>query len=271
MPSADRRFPITISPAPLRDAGTDAFVSSFHDAGGVRLHVRRKVVAGAAAPCVLLHGLALSHRSLMPTARLLGPRSVHVPDLAGYGLSGKPAQVFDVAQQATVVIALLESLDAGPAAVLGHSFGSQVAVEVALRRPDLVAAVILAGLCTDPAGATSRQQIGRLLRSVPFESPRQALILAADIRDAGPRRILRTLRHAVADHVQPKLAALKVPALLIRGRRDYVAPQDWQDHAATLIPSVHTVTVDHAAHNVVVTAGPQTAAAVRDFLTARNL
>jgi pimeloyl-ACP methyl ester carboxylesterase len=224
------------------------------------------VISGTATPCVLLHGLAVSHRYLIPTARLLGSRSVYVPDLAGFGLSDKPSTVLDVGGHADIIAALLDALGTAPVALLGNSFGCQVAVELAVRRPDLVAALILVGPTTDPAAATARGQIGRLLRDLLYEDSRQAPILAADIRDAGPRRILKTLRYAVNDHIDAKLPALRVPTLLVRGSLDRIVPQVWLDRAADLIPGARTVTVDRAAHNVVTTAGPETAAAVTTFI-----
>jgi pimeloyl-ACP methyl ester carboxylesterase len=197
------------------------------------------MISGTATPCVLLHGLAVSHRYLMPTAGLLGPRSVYVPDLGGFGLSDKPGTAFDVGGHADLIAALLDTLGAAPVALLGNSFGCQVAVDVALRRPDLVAALILVGPTTDPAAATARGQLGRLVRDLLHEDPRQAPILAADIRDAGPRRILQTLRYAVNDHIDAKLPALRVPNLLIRGSLDRVAPQSWLDGAAALTPGAN--------------------------------
>ena len=234
----------------------------------MRLHVRQRLIRETATPCVLLHGLAVSHRYLMPTARLLDSRSVYVPDLAGFGLSDKPSTVLDVGGHADTIAALLDTLGTPPAALLGNSFGCQIAVELALRRPDLVAALILVGPTTDPAAATARGQLGRLLRDLPHEDWRQTPILAADVRDAGPRRILRTLRYAVNDHIEAKLPALRVPTLLFRGSRDRIAPQAWLDRAAALIPGARTLTVDGAAHNVVTTAGPESAAAVTTFIDA---
>jgi pimeloyl-ACP methyl ester carboxylesterase len=247
-------------------ADADGFVSSRPQVGGLRLHVRHRVVSGTATPCVLLHGLAVSHRYLMPTAGLLRSRSVYAPDLAGFGLSDKPAAVLDVGGHADLIATLLDTLGAVPVALLGNSFGCQVAVDVALRRPDLVAALILVGPTTDPAAATARGQLGRLLRDLPYEDWRQTPILAADIRDAGPRRIVKTLRYAVTDHIDAKLPALRVPTLLIRGSLDRIAPQIWLDHAAGLIPGSRTLTVAGAAHNVVTTAGPETAAAVTTII-----
>ena len=52
-------------------------------------------------PVVLLHGLAVSHRYLMPlAARLAGHHPVHVVDLPGFGLSGDPGTVLGVTEHA---------------------------------------------------------------------------------------------------------------------------------------------------------------------------
>ena len=251
-------------------AEIDGFVSRTLTIDGQRLHIRQRLTDTAATPYVLLHGLAVSHRYLMPTARRLGPGSVYVPDLAGFGLSSKPAAVLNVAEHADLVAALLDTLGTAPVALLGNSFGCQIAVELALRRPDLVAALILVGPTTDPAAATAWGQAGRLLRDLPHEDWRQTPILAADIRDAGPRRILTTLRYAVTDDLDAKLPAVRVPTLLIRGSRDRIAPQPWLDRVARRVPHASTLTIDGAAHNVVTTAGIETAAAVNSFIAPRD-
>lgn len=206
----------------------------------------------------------------MPTARCLDGRSVYVPDLPGFGLSGKPAVVLDVGAHAATIAALIDHLGVGPAAILGNSFGCQVAVELATRRPDLVSSLILVGPTTDPAAATIGKQLWRLARDLPHEDWRQAPILAADIRDAKPRRILRTLRHAVEDHIETKLPAIRVPVLLVRGRFDRIAPADWIDRAAAITPYPRTLTIHGAAHNAVTTAGPQLATAIDAHLDAQS-
>jgi pimeloyl-ACP methyl ester carboxylesterase len=240
----------------------------------IRLHIRQRSVAASgvasgATPCVLVHGLAVSHRYLMPTARAFRSRGVYVPDLPGFGLSGKPVHVLDVGEHARVVAGWLDAAGLGPVALLGNSFGGQVAVELAYRRPDLVAALILVGPTTDPAAASIPGQLRRLLWDLPFEDPRQAPILTVDLRDAGARRVIATLRHAVRDRISPKLATLRLPVLLARGSRDRIAPQPWIDHLASLIPGADTLVVRGAAHNAVTTAGPQLASAVDTFLDRR--
>lgn len=257
---AERRTALA-APAPA-----DGFVSRRVRVLGLDLHLRERVTGDVAMPCVLLHGLACSHRYLMPTARRLGARPVYVPDLPGFGLSDKPSAALDVDEHAVVVAALLDTLATGPVAVLGNSFGGQVAVELACRRPDLVAALILVGPTTDPTAATRSGQLGRLVRDVAHEDWRQAPILAADLRDAGPRRVIATLGHAVRDPIEPKLAGIAVPTLLARGSLDRIAPQSWIDRMAHVLADSRTLVLRGAAHNAVTTAGPDLGAAVDRFL-----
>ena len=55
------------------------------------MHAGKRIAPEHAWPIVLVHGLAVSHRYLMPTAALLARRHpVGVPDLPGFGLSGDP-------------------------------------------------------------------------------------------------------------------------------------------------------------------------------------
>jgi pimeloyl-ACP methyl ester carboxylesterase len=220
----------------------------------------------ATTPVVMLHGVACSHRHLMPTAYALPHHDVYIPDLPGFGLSDKIAVALDVGEHAQVVAALLDHLAIPPVGLLGCSFGAQVAAELAVRRPDLVAALVLVGPTTDPSAATVRGQLRRLLLDVVHEDPRQAHILAADIRDAGVRRILATLRHAVRHPMAAALRGITVPTLLARGSADRIAPEGWLADAAALIPQAHRITIHGAAHNTVTTAGPQLGAAVEAFL-----
>jgi pimeloyl-ACP methyl ester carboxylesterase len=248
-------------------ADMEGFTSRWHQTSAVRLHIRQRSTSTfGATPCVLLHGLAVSHRYLMPTARAQRNRAVYLPDLAGFGLSGKPANVVDVGGHARILAEWLDAAGIGRVALLGNSFGCQVAVELAHRRPDLVAALILVGPTTDPAAASVTGQLRRWLLDLPFEDPRQIPVLAADLRDAGVRRVTATLRLAVRDRITAKLAAIRVPTLLVRGAHDRIAPQSWLDHLATLVPDAEMRVLHGAAHNAVTTAGPELAAAVDRFL-----
>lgn len=240
----------------------DGFVSRPADVGGLRLHVRERVVPGAGA-WVLLHGLAVSHRYLMPTATALRPASLYVPDLPGFGLSGKPRAVYGPGRHAEVVAAWMDRAGLRAAGVLGNSFGSQVAVELAVRRPDLVAGLVLVGPTADPAAPDAAGQFRRWVRDLGREDPREIAILARDVRDAGARRILGTLRRSVEHRVERRLPLVAAPVLFLRGEHDPIAPRDWLERAAAVTPRA---SVPRAGHNAVTTAGAQVAALATAFV-----
>jgi pimeloyl-ACP methyl ester carboxylesterase len=158
------------------------------------------------APLVLLHGLAVSHRYLMPlAARLADHHPVHVVDLPGFGLSGDPGRVLDVAEHADHLAAWLQAAGLPAVAVLGNSFGCQVAVDLAMRHPDRVGGLVLVGPTMDPTARTAPRQILRWLGDTAREDPLQLPILVRDVHDAGPRRVVGTLAHALRDPIEDKL------------------------------------------------------------------
>ncbi|GAB7051711.1 hypothetical protein JCM9534A_68370 [Catenuloplanes indicus JCM 9534] len=227
---------------------------------GRRLHVRSRAASGT--PWVLLHGLAVSHRYLMPTARAL-PGPVHAPDLPGFGRSAGPRRVLTPREHAAVLATWMDADGLRGARLLGGSYGCQVAVELAIARPDLVSLLVLAGPTADPAAGSVRHAL-RLLRDLPIEDPRQFPVVTAGALAAGPRRVVGTLRTAVRHRMENRLPLVTAPVLLLRGRRDPIAPAAWTAHLAALA-GCRTITLPTAAHNIVTTAGPRVAGLASAF------
>lgn len=241
------------------------FTSRHRTVGGLRLHVRSRTGSGGRV-WVLLHGLAVSHRYLMPTAAAL-PGDVHVPDLPGFGLSENPARVYDVADHAAVVAAWMDAEGIAGAGVVANSFGCQVAVELAVRRPDLAAALVLVGPTVDPAAPTAAGQVWRWLRDLAYEDPAQLRIIGRDVRDAGPHRVLRTLLHSTRHAMPRRLPLVTAPVLVLRGEHDRIASTAWARRAAALVRDGSAGVVPRAAHNAVTTAGASVAARAVAFTT----
>ena len=186
---------------------------------------------------VLVHGLAVSHRYLMPlAAKLAQQHPVHVVDLPGFGFSGDPGRVLDVNEHADHLAAWLRATGLGPVVVIGNSFGCQVAVELAVGHPAKVAGLVLVGPTIDPSARTAARQVLRWLRDTAREDPLQLAILARDLRDAGPHRVVGTLAHALGDPIEDKLPLVTVPALVTRGSREPIVPLAWAQSAARRLP-----------------------------------
>jgi pimeloyl-ACP methyl ester carboxylesterase len=205
----------------------------------------------------------------MPLAlQLAGHHPVHVVDMPGFGLSGDPGRVLGVAEHADHLADWLEAADLPPVAVLGNSFGCQVAVELAVRHPDRIRGLILVGPTMDPAARTASRQILRWLRDTAREDPLQLPILVRDIRDAGLPRVLRTLLYALRDPIEDKLPLVRVPVLVTRGSREPIVPVAWAGAAARLAP-LGELAVVPGPHNANYGAAEHLGALVLAFLQRR--
>lgn len=89
----------------------------------------------------------------------------------------------------------------------------------------------------DPSARTAPRQVLRWRRDVAREDPLQLVILARDVRDAGPRRVAATLAHPLADPIEDKPSLVRVPALVTRGSREPMVPAAWAETATGLLPS----------------------------------
>lgn len=94
-------------------------------------------------PLLFIHGWCCDHRYLQPQFEhfQINHRVVGI-DLRGHGSSDKPLQDYTVTGFADDTAWLADRLGLRHVVAIGHSMGGVIATELAVRRPDLVAAVI---------------------------------------------------------------------------------------------------------------------------------
>jgi pimeloyl-ACP methyl ester carboxylesterase len=112
------------------------------EARGSRL---RYLVAGEGDPLVLVHGLGGAASNWLALAPLLLPgRRLLAPELPGHGGSSPLPAAPSLNAYADRLGLLLEH-ETGPAPLVGHSLGGAIVLRLAIRRPELANAVVLAG------------------------------------------------------------------------------------------------------------------------------
>jgi 2-hydroxy-6-oxonona-2,4-dienedioate hydrolase len=238
-------------------------------AGGLLLHARTSVdpVPAGRRPVVLLHGLVISSRYMVPTAERLAPFCrAYALDLPGFGKSAKPRHVLTVSELADAVAAWMDANGLERAHLLGNSFGCQIAVDFAVRHPRMIERAVLIGPTADPSARTATRQIARWLTNASREPPALGPILLRDHLDAGFRRFVRTLRYLLEDPVEEKLPRVRVPTLVVRGGRDRIVPRRWAEEATRLLPDGRLVVIPGAAHTVNYNAAEELVRVLRPFL-----
>jgi pimeloyl-ACP methyl ester carboxylesterase len=193
------------------------------------------------------------------------------------GFPGSGAPVADWKVHGEDAAALIMSLDVAPVAVVGHSAGSIVALELAARRPELVSRLVL----LDPAFASRRNVTPKLaatfvkmqmLRRVGRD--RQALDtwlrFATSYRTGGSafermaedrRDLLRSNAEGIFSDLSSDdgsrnisdedLASIRVPVTIITAERSPAFLQKTSASLAKRLPAVSTRTLQGAGHAMV--------------------
>jgi len=226
---------------------------------------------GEGAPVVFLHGYPLSHAMWQPQLEALS-RDHHVVllDLPGYGLAAEWPVPNTLAGFSRHLYGMLASRFAGPLALVGHSFGGYVALQLYHDAPELFSALILTNTRSEADTPEARAQ--RLATAGQLEDPTHHLDVEAITRSLvapatwarrGPvvetvRSMVRETRsstviaslHAIADRpdLTPVLSTVHVPTLVLWGAEDQLIPPARSQSMVPRIPNGRGVSIPGAGH-----------------------
>lgn len=218
-------------------------------------------------PIILVHGLGVSSRYMIPTARKLAPhRTIYALDLPGFGRSGKPTHALNITELSDALAQWMELLGIDRAVLLANSIGCQIVVDLALRRPELVEQLVLISPTVDSEARTVFRSFLRLLLDVPRERVSLGFIALLDYLQAGLGRTAQTFGYAIQDKIEERLPGVKQPVLVVRGEHDPVVPERWAEEVNRLLPSSQLVVIKGAAHAVNHHSPGQLAQCVLEFL-----
>jgi 3-oxoadipate enol-lactonase len=221
------------------------------------------------APIVLLHGLGSSSADWRYQLSALGASyRVIVPDLRAHGRSPRGSGRLNVETLAADVVALLDTLHAPPAHVVGLSLGGCVGLALALDHPARVRSLTLVNSFARLTPAGSRGALRMIVRlgllaCAPmrlvaahvarglFPRPDQReLYLAAVASLAGnPRRTyLASIRGLLSFDVRGRLGEIRCPTLVVVGARDTTVALAARRLLQQSIPGAELIVVDDSGH-----------------------
>lgn len=212
----------------------------------------REMAGGSAPAVVLIHGIGASHRYLRRLHRLLaGSRETYSIDLPGFGATPKPAYQLSIADHARYILGAMEQLGVAEIVLVGHSMGTQMALEAALQQPEQISNVVLMGPVVDPRHGTVAQMGLALGRDCLFyESPSSNALVFTDYLRCGPSWYFKTLQVMMEYPMEQKIAGVSAPVLVVRGANDPIADADWCRRLAGLASRGRLLEVQGTGHVV---------------------
>lgn len=246
---------------------------------GIRLHYD---IAGTGDAVLLISGLSMPGAMWAPQVKALSPQFTVVTfDNRGVGDTDLPPEpVYTMGQIADDAAALLRQLKIARAHVVGSSMGGSVAMELALRHPQLVRSLVLVSswakidarfvrVIDSWVSLASRVPIEERYRHVFFPwifSP--AFFEKKDNVEAAFRGAMGHGHHTKPEAIErqargiytwsgtriPRLGSIRVPTLVVGGKDDILTPPDFSRALAklirrarlSLVPGGHAVIVEQA-------------------------
>lgn len=232
----------------------------------------RQWAGGQGMPMVLSHALGLDHRMwLNPSERTttgLGAGPVLAYDHRGHGQSHKPPGPYTQDDLVTDAEKLIEAWGCGPVVWVGLSLGGMVGQGLAIRRPDLVSALVLAHTTSQyPTQATATWNtrieavtaggmaavadmvVSRYL-SEPFRQahPDAARSLHEQLLHTDPASYAACCQAVAEVNWLEQLNQIRCPTLVLAGAHDVGAPPEMSRVIAQHIPGAQLHVFDKSAH-----------------------
>ena len=236
------------------------------DVAGGKLYYE---AAGSGPVVVLIHGGFGDRRMWDDQFRELAKRYRVVRyDHRGFGKSPAPAAAYSPVDD---LVALLDRMGAKKAHLVGNSLGGTLALDMAVKRPDRVASVVMIG--STPSGFPVSKEAQESVLAVVEAYRTKGKGAVTDLwfahpmvgvtsKQAGTRDLLRTMisenagvfgmEHWPSEPLSPpaneRLGEVKVPALVVYGDRDVAIVVDGSKAAAAGIPGARLAVVRGGDH-----------------------
>ena len=261
-------------------------------------------MVGQGYPLLLLHGgPGLDHTSLLPLQGCGDQFTLVFYDQRCNGRSvGAPVETMTWDNLVADAEALRQNLGFDRWAVLGHSFGGNVALEYALRCPERISHLLLMDTCGDARWA--QQNAADLLAKRGYSpaaveaahrfyngqlTPAEWMSTALKFIDAyyDHRGFLGRIHEMVKESgvkmqpeahifgfsqlltgwsVMDRLGEIQQPALVLAGRHDFLFPPECQAILADRLPNAQLELIERAGHNAPSERPGVVIAAIRRFL-----
>jgi pimeloyl-ACP methyl ester carboxylesterase len=233
---------------------------------------------------LLIHGFPFDRTIWEAQAAALSSSfRVIAPDLRGFG--GTPGIAASIDDYAMDMLQLLDRLGLSSAAVAGHSMGGYVLFSMLRLAPERVSAAAFvssrASGDSDQARSAREENARRALaEGTAFlaDSMTERLLGGADspvtprirqmIRAAPPAGVAAALRAMAArPDSTPLLSSIRIPCLVVAGRRDKIVPPAESESMSRSIPGARLLWFENSGHMPMLEEPDRLSQVLREFLS----
>lgn len=207
---------------------------------------------GKGSPVILLHG-GLGHGGnwghQVPALVAAGYRAI-VIDSRGHGRSSRDSKPYSYALLASDVLAVMDELGIGKAAMVGWSDGATVSLMIAMNAPDRVERVFFFACNMDPSGVKPFEATPALNRCFSRHGKDYARLSSTPglfMEFVGAVSHMMNTDHSTT---RAQLEAIAVPVAIVQSEHDEFIRPEHAEYLARTIPGarlVHLAGVSHFA------------------------
>jgi|TARA_B110000977_G_scaffold35838_1_gene47947 esterase len=227
---------------------------------------------GAGEPLILLHGMFGSRSNLGLLGRVLSDKyMVIAPDLRNHGQSPHSEEM-NYPCMANDIIRLMNDLNLSRAALIGHSMGGKIAMQVALNHANRINKIVIADISpvnyeSDRYGEviaglnvliktrpSSRTEADKLLSSCIKNGAIRAFLLKNIVRGIDGKFDLRLFMKGIIANYHDKLTSAPAgqpfigSSLFVRGKNSPYIQDKHLDEILRLFPRAQLKTINNAGH-----------------------
>lgn len=231
-----------------------------------KLHTKSKPIR-----LIWLHGWGVDHRTLLPIASFFDTETEnYLLDLSGFGKSPAPKKTYDSIDYAKEIANWLKTFKPKkPTYIIGHSFGGQIAIQIAKLYPKLVNGLVLIGA----SGLKRKRGLFFKLKVLTFKIITKIakiffgkkifnLIKAKLVDKIGSddykkaNNLMRKILVKITQENLKNIASnIKAPTLLIYGNKDLQTPSYFGKQYSKLIQNSEFVEIPKLNHYTILSTG----------------
>ena len=221
---------------------------------------------------VLVHGIGMGRLVFTEVAdRLRSAGRVIALDLPGFGDSPEPGSFTPIEATAENLADFIRAEAPAAAAggsivLLGHSMGTQIVAELAVRYPAMTEAMVLIAPTVNRYERTAWKQAMRMLQDLWGEGQKVLFTGVWEYLKTSPLWFANKLRFMLGHRIERLCERITVPTLVLRGETDRVCPRGWVSEVAAAIPNAQMEEIPDRGHEAIIKSPEPVASMVLKFV-----